>query len=162
MLKVNDLQIKEFGMEIKSCYFCNRLTEAESERRWVEFCFCIRQTTRKINHRKLNGKWERKYFWHYLSFLCSEWALLLSPNRLVIPARSASVILVSEGWLLTSQEEKSQQLLLHRRPCCLLQWQAVMQAWGCITIQKTTQKNRRNEKWKNYFGSWQLSLWALQ
>ena len=23
MLKVNDLQIKEFGMEIKSCYFCN-------------------------------------------------------------------------------------------------------------------------------------------
>ena len=39
MLKVKDLQIKEFGMDIKSCYFCNRLTEAESERRWVEFCF---------------------------------------------------------------------------------------------------------------------------
>lgn len=33
MLKVKDLQIKEFGMEIKSCYFCNRLTEVESERR---------------------------------------------------------------------------------------------------------------------------------
>ena len=102
------------------------------------------------NHKKnkpqrIERKWERKYFWHYLSFLCSEWALLLSPNRLLIPTRSASasVNLVSEGKV---------KVLLHRRPCCLLQWQAVMQAWGCITIQKTTQKNRRSEKWKSYFG----------
>ena len=149
MLKVNDLQIKEFGMEIKSCYFCNRLTEAESERRWVEFCFFNPSNHKKNKPQKIERKWERKYFWHYLSFLCSEWALLLSPHRL-IPPRTTSRLMVSGECLPTSLPKQAD--LSHRRPYCLLQWQAVMQAWGCITIQKTTQKNRRSEKWKSYFG----------
>ena len=148
MLKVKDLQIKEFGMEIKSCYFCNRLTEAESERRWVEFCFFNPSNHKKNKPQKIERKWERKYFWHYLSFLCSELALLPSPNR-AIPPQMTSRLMVSGECLPTSLPKQAD--LLHRRPCCLLQWQAVMQAWGCITIQKTTQKNRRSEKWKNYF-----------
>ena len=104
---------------------------------------------KKINHRKLNEKWERKYFWHYLSFLCSELALLPSPNR-AIPPQMTSRLMVSGECLPTSLPKQAD--LSHLQPCYLLQWQAVMQAWGCITIQKTTQKNRRSEKWKSYFG----------